>query len=170
GLVEPADSLSAANPPSHPALLDGLARRFVASGYDLKALHRMILNSHAYQRSRQANETNRADRRNYSRALVRRLGAEQVIDAVPRATGVPAQFGAGDAPRGTRAIELAPSRLTGPEAYPLTIFGRPQRQQNCDCERSAQPSLPQTLYLFNDAELLDKVRKPGGRLGKLLAE
>ncbi|MBI1913867.1 MAG: DUF1553 domain-containing protein [Planctomycetes bacterium] len=170
GLVEPADALSAANPPSHPALLDGLARRFAASGYDLKALHRMILNSHAYQRSRQANETNRADRRNFSRALVRRLGAEQVIDAVAQATGVPAQFGPGDAPPGTRAIELAPSRLTGPEAYPLTIFGRPQRQQNCDCERSAQPSLPQTLYLFNDAELLDKVRKPGGRLGKLLAE
>ena len=65
---------------------------------------------------------------------------------------------------------MAPSRLLGAEAYALTIFGRPQRQQNCDCERSSQPGLPQTLYLFNDAELLDKIRKPGARLDRLLAE
>jgi hypothetical protein len=168
GLVEPSDALAAANPPSHPALLDDLARRFAADSYDLKALHRMLLTSHAYQRSRRANETNRSDRRNFSHALVRRLGAEQVIDAVAQATGVPPQFGANDAPSGTRAIEIAPSRLTGPEAYALTIFGRPQRQQNCDCERSAQPSLPQTLYLFNDAEVLHKIRKKGARLSKLL--
>ena len=51
GLVEPADALAAANPASHPALLDELARRFAAGGYDLKALHRLILNAHAYQRS-----------------------------------------------------------------------------------------------------------------------
>jgi hypothetical protein len=170
GLVEPSDALAAANPASHPALLDGLAHRFAAGSYDLKALHRMLLNAHAYQRSRQASATNRADRRNFSHALQRRLGAEQVIDAVAQATGVPPQFGANDAPPGTRAIEVAPSRLTGPEAYPLTIFGRPQRQQNCDCERSAQPSLPQTLYLFNDAEVLAKIRKPGARLDQLLAE
>src|SRR5262249_51090224 len=112
----------------------------------------------------------RSDRRNFSHALVRRLGAEQVIDAVAQATGVPLRFGAADAPPGARAIEVAPSRLTGPEAYALTIFGRPQRQQNCDCERSAQPSLRQTLYLFNDAELLGKVRQPGARLEKLLGE
>src|SRR5262249_22526737 len=135
GLVEPSDALAAANPASHPALLDGLARRFTKD-YDLKALHRTLLTSHAYQRSRQPNATNQGDRRNFSHALVRRLGAEQVVDAVAQATGVPAQFGAADAPPGTRAIEVAPSRLTGAEAYALTIFGRPQRQQNCDCERS----------------------------------
>jgi hypothetical protein len=170
GLVDPPDGLAAANPASHPTLLDEMARRFAASGYDLKALHRLILNSHTYQRSWQADDSNRTDRRNFSHALVRRLGAEQVIDAVAQATGVPPQFAATDAPPGTRAIEVAPSRLTGSDAYALTIFGRPQRQQNCDCERSSQPGLPQTLYLFNDSDLLSKVRKEGGRLEKLLAE
>jgi hypothetical protein len=169
GLVEPADALAAANPPSHPALLDDLARRF-SDDFDLVKLHRTLLESHAYQRSSSPNGTNRSDRRNFSHALVRRLGAEQVVDAVAQATGVQPQFGAIDAPPGTRAIEVAPSRLTGAEAYPLMIFGRPQRQQTCDCERSSQPGLPQTLYLFNDAELLDKIRKPGGRLEKLLGE
>src|SRR5207253_983913 len=118
------------------------------SNYDLKALHRVLLNSVAYQRSGRPNETNKSDRRNFSHALPRRLGAEQVVDAIAHATGVPPQFDAKDAPAGTRAIEVAPSRLLGAEAHAMTIFGRPQRQQNCDCERSAQPALPQTLYLF----------------------
>jgi hypothetical protein len=170
GLVEPSDALAAANPPSHPALFDELARRFAAGGYDLKSLHRAIMSSHAYQRSWRPNETNASDRRNLSHALVRRLGAEQIVDSIVHATGVPLQFAEADAPPGTRAIEVAPSRLTGSAAYALAIFGRPQRQQNCDCERSSQPGLPQTLYLFNDAELLDKIRKPGARLERLLAE
>jgi hypothetical protein len=170
GLVDPPDGLAAANPASHPVLLDELARRFTASNYDLKAAHRLLLNSHAYQRSGTANDSNKADRRNFSHALPRRLGAEQVIDAIAHATGVPPQFDAKDAPPGTRAIEVASSRLLGGEAYALAIFGRPQRQQNCDCERSAQPALPQSLYLFNDTELLNKITKPGARLEKLLAE
>src|SRR5262249_53754774 len=116
------------------------------------------------------NDANSADMRNCSHFLPRRLGAEQVVDAVAQATGTPLAFAAGEAPPGTRAVELASSRPTGPEAYALGIFGRPQRQQNCDCERSSQPSLPQTLYLFNDVELLNRIRKPGGRLEKLLAE
>ncbi|MBL8797343.1 MAG: DUF1553 domain-containing protein [Planctomycetia bacterium] len=170
GLVDPPDGLAAANPASHPVLLDELARRFVADNFDLKAVHRQLLNAHAYQRSGQANASNKGDRRNFSRALPRRLGAEQVVDAIAQATGVPPQFDPKDVPPGTRAIEAAPSRLQGSESYALTIFGRPQRQQNCDCERSAQPALPQTLYLFNDTELLNKIKKPGARLDKLLAE
>jgi hypothetical protein len=170
GLVDPPDGLAAANPASHPVLLDELARRFAADNFDLKAVHRQLLNSHAYQRSWQPNATNKHDRRNFSRALPRRLGAEQVVDAIAQATGVPPQFDPKDVPPGTRAIEAAPSRLQGSESYALTIFGRPQRQQNCDCERSAQPALPQTLYLFNDTELLNKIKKPGARLEKLIGE
>jgi hypothetical protein len=170
GLVDPPDGLAAANPPSHPVLLDELARRFAASHFDLKALHRMLLNTHAYQRSWRPTESNRGDRRNFSHAAIRRLGAEQVIDAIAQATGVPPKFDAKEAPPNARAIDVAPSRLLGPEAYALTIFGRPQRQQNCDCERSAQPGLPQTLYLFNDDDLLKKIRQPGAHLEKLLTE
>ena len=40
GIVDPPDDLSPFNPPTHPELLDELCRRFVASGYDLKWLHR----------------------------------------------------------------------------------------------------------------------------------
>ena len=68
GLVDPPDGLAAANPASHPVLLDELARRFVASNYDLKAAHRILLNSIAYQRSSKPNDSNRADRRSLLRA------------------------------------------------------------------------------------------------------
>ena len=41
-------------PPSDPDLLDYLARRFVASGWSIKAMHRLIMNSAAYQQSASA--------------------------------------------------------------------------------------------------------------------
>lgn len=51
GIVEPIDDFSDNNPPSHPKTLDFLADEFVANGYDLKSLVRMIVTSDPYQRS-----------------------------------------------------------------------------------------------------------------------
>ena len=50
GIVEPIDDFSESNPPTHPKTLDYLADEFVANGYDLKTLIRMIVTSDAYQR------------------------------------------------------------------------------------------------------------------------
>lgn len=51
GLIEPLDQFHSYNPPSHPALLEGLTREFLAAGYDLKALIRGIVLSQTYARS-----------------------------------------------------------------------------------------------------------------------
>lgn len=52
GLVKtPSDFGLRAEPPSHPELLDWLARRFVAEGWSVKAMHRLILSSAVYQQS-----------------------------------------------------------------------------------------------------------------------
>ncbi len=51
GIVNPVDDMHAANPPSHPELLDLLARQFAESGFDLKFLTRAIVSSRAYQRT-----------------------------------------------------------------------------------------------------------------------
>jgi len=51
GIVDPIDDFSDNNPPSHPKTLDYLADEFVASGYDLRALVRLIVNTQAYQRA-----------------------------------------------------------------------------------------------------------------------
>ena len=49
GLMEPADDWENAEA-SHPQLLKWLAREFLVSGYDLKHVARLIMNSHVYQR------------------------------------------------------------------------------------------------------------------------
>ena len=51
GIIDPPDHLSPLNPPTHPELLDELCREFVKNKYDLKWLHRTILNSRTYQQS-----------------------------------------------------------------------------------------------------------------------
>lgn len=49
GIVNEPDDWGAHNPPSDKALLDKLTRQFIASGYDTKALLKLILNSEQYQ-------------------------------------------------------------------------------------------------------------------------
>ena len=82
GLVEPVDDFRVTNPASNQALLDDLARDFVKNGYSLRHTIRLILNSRVYQLSSEPNETNRDDQINYSRYYVKRLMAEQLIDAI----------------------------------------------------------------------------------------
>jgi hypothetical protein len=179
GLVEPTDELSAANPPSNPELLDWLAKDFAARKFDLKHLHRTILNSRVYQLSWRPNEANATDERNYSHARLRRLPAETLVDAVNRVTGGREEgfrwkaktYTATIAPDGTPAIGLAPTRLgQSPARYALEVFGRPLRADTCDRERSADVTLTQALYLLYDDDVNRKVRAPEGRLAKLLKD
>jgi len=75
--------------PSHPELLDWLACRFIESGWSVKALHRLILNSAAYRRAA-APEALRAadpDGRSIAAMTRRRLSAEQLRDAILAASG-----------------------------------------------------------------------------------
>lgn len=85
-LIDPPDDLNLANPPTNPELLDYLADGFVSSKFDMKWLHRTIMTSHAYQRSWKSNETNTHDEKNHSRAVLRRLPAEVVVDALALVT------------------------------------------------------------------------------------
>jgi hypothetical protein len=92
GLVNtPADFGSLGEKPSHPELLDWLARDFVAGGWKLKRLHKLILTSTAYRQSsarvEKAAEIDPEDRL-YARMPVRRLDAEAVRDRILATTGV----------------------------------------------------------------------------------
>jgi len=71
--------------PSHPELLDWLALRFIADGWSMKSLHRLILNSNTYRQSSSPAseaEARDIDNRLFSRAIVRRLDAEEVRDSL----------------------------------------------------------------------------------------
>lgn len=83
GLVEPIDDWHAAEP-SHPQLLDYLARELVMHEYDLKHVARLILNSQTYQREVLAEDTDQRRQREqwFASATRRRMTAEQVFDSL----------------------------------------------------------------------------------------
>jgi hypothetical protein len=167
GIVDPPDDFNLANPPSNPALLDWLAEEFVAHDYDMKWLHRTITHSRAYQLSWRTNETNRHDTRNFSRALPRRLPAEVVVDAITMATAGQRELAqlAADATR--RKVAEQPPAAVRRLDYALAAFGKPIRETNCDCERQADPSLQQSIFMRNDKDLWAKIDRPGGWLAEV---
>jgi hypothetical protein len=159
GVIEPPDDLNPANPPSNPELLAWLTDGFVESGYDMKWLHRQIVSSRAYQRSWKPNATNREDRRNFSRAIPRRIPAEVVYDGLKQATAGSAKLDEvrGDLTR--RAIGHLSMRLAG--TYAMRAFGKPDRAVNCDCERVNQPTLLQSIFMHNDPLVEQRLDESG---------
>ena len=167
GIVEPTDDLSLANPPSNEPLLEYLADGFVANGYDMKWLHRTIVSSDTYQRSWRPNETNRLDERNFSRAVPRRLPAEVAVDAVKTATaGSSLNVAMKEQLEGRMVIYPGTGNRNTGGVYALNVFGRSLRENNCDCERSMEPSLLQTLYLRNDGDTLAAIDRKDGWLAE----
>jgi len=168
GIVDPPDDFNRANPPSNKALLDWLSREFVASGYDIKWLHRTIANSRTYQLSWKTNETNRHDERNFSHARIRRLPAEVTIDAILQATAADERNRTYATNVEKRKIGQHPLSIQARGIdYSLLVFGKPLRTTNCDCERQLQPTLLQSLYVRNDHELIGWLERKDGWLAQI---
>jgi hypothetical protein len=169
GIIEPPDDMNLANPPSNEALLTYLTGSFVEHGYDMKWLHREILNSRTYQLSWRDNGTNRLDTRNFSHAVIRRLPAEVAYDAIVQATAATGRLEQARDDLAERAIGVS-SSYTGLKRggnYVLSLFGKPERATNCDCERSNEPSLLQTIYLRNDQAMLGLLDRGDGWLKQI---
>ncbi|HIE99934.1 MAG: DUF1549 and DUF1553 domain-containing protein [Fuerstiella sp.] len=174
GIVNPPDDMNLANPPSNAPLLDHLATGFIAHGFDMKWLHREILNSRTYQLSWQPNSTNRLDERNFARAVPRRLSAEIAWDMVSQAVSNDEKFAQFTTSVEGRAIAITGAgtryRGNGDASYAMTIFGRSIRESNCDCDRSEEPSLLQTIFLRNDSQILEMLDKKDGWLAQVAKE
>ena len=93
GLVDPVDGFSVANPPSNARLLDALSADFIAHGFDIRRLERMILDSRAYRRSSVPAEGASDDRAYLARSSPRPLMAEVLVNVLNDALGVPGDFG-----------------------------------------------------------------------------
>jgi hypothetical protein len=163
GLVEPVDDVRATNPPTNPELLDALANYLVEKKYDVRALVRAITASRVYQLSSHPNATNERDEQNYSRALLKRIDAEVLLDMVCQATGVPEKFPG--VPAGYRAVQLWDSKVPH---YFLRLFGRPVRASACECERSHEPGVAQVLHFLNGPEIHAKLTHEGGTVARLV--
>jgi len=87
GIVAPVDDWEFASP-SHPALLEWLARELIANDYDMKHVARLILNSQTYQR-RVDGAASREARKYFATPTRRRMKAEQIVDSLFLAAGKP---------------------------------------------------------------------------------
>ena len=162
GIVHPIDDARSTNPPSHPELLDDLAQDFVANGFDVKRLIRVITGSHAYGLRVTHRAGNEGDTQTFARFYSRRLTAEVLLDGISQVLDVPTEFPG--FPLGTRAIELPDENVA---VSFLDVFGRPARMSACECERLDAPTLPQALQLVTSDEIQRKLVSNTGYAAKL---
>jgi hypothetical protein len=173
GIVDPIDDFRSTNPPSNPELLDAITKEFIANGYRVRDLMRLILNSQTYQLSSEPNETNRDDATSFSHAIPHRLTAEQTIDAISQVLDVSAKFGG--YPDGTRAVQLTGVRNGGhrysrPEVGDrfLALFGKPSRLLTCECERTGETTLAQTMEMVSGELITELLNDRGNRVAASL--
>ena len=166
GIIDPVDDIRASNPAVNQPLLDALARDFVAHDYDLRHLIKRIVSSRVYQASFRTNEWNANDGTNFSHYSPRRLTAEQLADALAQATGSHFEFPT--VPEDFNAVQL-PDPHVDMDGF-LELFGRPQREQPCECERKSEMSLPQIMNLINGPTVANAIADPEGRVSRLLLQ
>jgi len=184
GIVDPPDAFDLARldpkkpppepwtiQPSHPELLDELARFFIAQNYNLKALMREISNSRSYQlSSRYEGKWSPTYTRLLARHLVRRLDSEELHDALVESSGVPNNMRiAGFADPIPWAMQLPDTQTPGGAVGAfLNTFLRGDRDEN---PRRKDLSVAQSLDLMNDPFVIQRVRASTatGLLARLLA-
>jgi hypothetical protein len=193
GLVKSAEDFGVrGDPPSHPELLDWLATEFVASGWDVKRLQRLIVTSAAYRQSSAASpESMKRDPEN--RLLARgprfRLPAEAVRDAALSMSGLLTERLGGPSVKPYQPAglweELAGGagegpykQDTGPNLYrrglyvyrkrtvphpELATFDAPSRE-TCQVKRSRTNTPLQALQLLNDVTYVEAARHLARRM------
>jgi len=163
GIIHEPDDVRLDNPPSNPALLSYLRKEFVKSGFDMKHIYRLILNSRTYQLS----SVFPAEKMAQSEALfayypLRRLDAEVLIDAINKITGtsdlytsaIPEPFTF--IPANKPAIALPDGSITSPF---LELFGRPARATGMENERVNRPIPSQRMHLLNSSHIQRKLEE-----------
>lgn len=166
GIVEPADDFRDTNPPSNALLLDQLAQDFVDKGYDRKKILATILKSRTYQTSYQPNDFNEDDTKYFSHYQPRLLSAEQLLDAICHVTQVAESFGG--LPAGTKATHLPAPDLVNNEF--LKIFGQPERQTVCACERTNESNLSMAIQFFNGPLIYGKLKDESNSFRKSMTD
>ena len=103
------------------------------------------------------NDTNVADRRNFSRSYRRRLSAEVLLDAVSDVTGVPETYSA--TWPGARAMETWNFKISSEF---MDAFGRPNSSSDPPCERNIKGTIVQSLHMMHSEKLNSKITHEKG--------
>lgn len=154
--------------PSHPYLLDELARDFQQSGFSFRHLVRTIVGSAAYQLSSRFDGDWKPEYgRYFARRYVRMLRPAQLHDSLVTATALPGAYQSGAGEVGLVRQLLDPAHVQGEVAEFLRAFG----QQSRDEFPSRTPgSSLQAMLMMNSQTVLDRVQADGaGRVARMLA-
>jgi hypothetical protein len=160
GIVHEPDDIRDDNPPSNPELLAYLEKELIQSGYDLKHLYRLILNSSTYQLSSRPWPDVAGAEAQFASYPLRRLDAEVLIDALNAITGTtdlytspipePYTF----IPADMRAVAVADGSIT---SQFLTLFGRSARATGMAGERDNALLPSQWLHMLNSSHVQSKL-------------
>jgi len=170
GIIHPPDDIRPDNPPVNPELLEYLQGELVRSGYDLKHLCRLILNSATYQRSHISPTEDERGAANFACYPVRRLEAEVLIDALCQVTGTSEQYWTlipepyTYLPEDQRAVAIADASITSPF---LEKFGRCTRDTGLLSDRSNLVTPAQRLHMLNSSHIRHKIEN-GPKLAPLI--
>ncbi|HEX5855011.1 MAG TPA: DUF1549 domain-containing protein [Thermoanaerobaculia bacterium] len=184
GIVEPADSfdLLRQDPlspppgawtiqPTHPSLLTKLAQDYAGHGYDLRHILGVMAKSSAYQLSSfYDGEWSEAHTPYFARHFARRMTAEEIFDAITKATSVAASLAVTGSQNVAWALQLPDVQEPGARTVAgnfLNTFLRGDRDGDA---RSDEFSIAQSLLLLNDTTVTSRIKSgaPGSAVNKLV--
>jgi len=155
GILHPVDSWETGIEPTHPELLDALAHEFIMSGYDVRHLERLILNTNAYARSSKPTNTSRSYPEYFAHAQVRPLAPEQLLASLIQATNAEALSRAENRRRTDEQMERLRSVYTGQFVF---AFGNDEMEWSSHFETS----VPRALFMMNDKAINDAIANSNG--------
>lgn len=162
GIIQEPDDIRPDNPPVNPELLAFLEKEFISSGYDLKRLYRLILNSKAYQLSFLPKSKQPEAESHFAFHPTRRVEAEVLIDAINQITGTKEKYSSPIPepftfiPEDMRSIALPDGSITSPF---LELFGRSSRDTGMESERNNRVTAAQRLHLLNSSHVQRKLEQ-----------
>jgi hypothetical protein len=185
----PSEFGARAEPPTHPELLDWLASEFIARGWSIKQMHKLILLSATFQQSSQAStETLARDSENkwFSRQNRIRLEGEIIRDALLAISGtLNSQVGGPSVhpPIPADIVKTSKNWAASTRAedhtrrslyifarrnlrFPfLEVFDAPDSNLSCP-ERGRSTTAPQSLTLLNSEEVMTAAKATATRVAK----
>jgi len=162
GIIHEPDDIRPDNPAVNPRLLAYLEKELVDSGYDLRYIYSLILNSRTYQQSSIPRSNHPQAEAMFACYPVRQLEAEVLVDALCWLSGTSESYSSPIPepftfiPEENRSIELADGSIS---SQFLEMFGRPSRDTGLESERNNEPSDAQRLHLLNSSHVQNKIER-----------
>lgn len=162
GIVQEPDDFRADNPPVYPELLAVLERELIDNKYDLKAVYRLIMNSHIYQQSSIARNDFTESEKYFAVFPVRRHDAEILQDSFIKIFGIQVTYKS-EVPE---PFTYIPAQIRTVMVYDsgisnefLETFARSSRDSGLVADRVNRTSQSQQLYFLNSTDMNNWTRR-----------